>query len=75
LGKVNTFHELPEQVRETLRSFLQEASRLPKPQYAFARTWLGQLPPTPKEAGHLLLELDMEEASDEVTEGSGKRSE
>src|SRR5262249_12479981 len=37
-GKVNTFHELPQQVRETLRSFLQEASRLPKPQYAFALT-------------------------------------
>jgi hypothetical protein len=38
-----------------LRSFLQEASRLPKAHYSFARTWLGQLLPTPKEAGHLML--------------------
>jgi hypothetical protein len=29
----------------------------------------GLLPPTPKEAGHLLLELDMEEVSDEAEEG------
>jgi hypothetical protein len=33
------------------------------------------LPPTPKEAGHLLIELDMEQASDEDdAAGSGKRS-
>ena len=36
--------------------------------YSFARTWLGQLPPTPKEVGHLLLELDMEEATEGAEE-------
>jgi hypothetical protein len=55
-GKVNAFHDLLEPIREALRNFLQEVSRLPKEVYSSARTWLGQLPPTPKEAGHLLLD-------------------
>jgi hypothetical protein len=40
-GKVNTFHDLPDPIRETLRNFLQEVSRLPKAEYSFARTWSG----------------------------------
>jgi hypothetical protein len=65
-GKVNTFHELPEPIRDALRNLLEQARQLPKAHYSFARTWLGQLPPTPEEGGHLLLELDTEETSGEA---------
>jgi hypothetical protein len=59
---VNAFHDLPAPARTVLKDVLRVIRDLPKQSYSFVLSWLqGQLPPTPKEAGRLLTQLEAEE--------------
>lgn len=65
-AKVNTFHDLPPPVRGVLKDVLRVASGQDKAAYSFVLSWLkGHLPPSPKEAGHLLTELELEEKGEQ----------
>lgn len=70
---VNTFHDLHPRARSVLKDVLREVRDLPREHYSFVLAWLkGHLPPTPKEAGNLLTELEMEE---EAAQPNGEQEE
>jgi hypothetical protein len=64
-GPVNAFHDLPADAKDACKGLLRVLGRLPKEQYSFVKTWLHQLPVKPKEAAHLLAELETEEGEGE----------
>ena len=65
-GPVNAFHDLPADAREVCKGLLRVLGQISREQYSFTLTWLHQLPPKPKEAGHLLAELEVEEGQGEA---------
>jgi hypothetical protein len=65
-GKVNTFHELPRPIQGTLRRLVDDAGSWSKRDWAFARSWLTQLPPTPKGVRELGTTLDLEASGTET---------
>jgi hypothetical protein len=60
LEPVNEFHQLPPDMKEVLLEVLRRGRTQPRQVYAFLLTWLKHLPPSPKEAGELLTQLEVE---------------